>query len=79
MQALVNFDKPFLLETNAIKLGLGTVLCQKQTDSQYHPVAYASQSLTIYEHNCHSMKQEFHIPLRVYIPLRGSNTKVGNC
>ena len=28
--AFVNFDKPFLLETNASKLGLGVVLSQKQ-------------------------------------------------
>ena len=57
--AFANFDKPFLLETNANKLGLGAVLSQKQTDSQYHPLAYASQSLMTHEHNYHSMKQEF--------------------
>ena len=57
--AFANFDKPFLLETNASKLGLGTVLSQKQTDGQYYLVAYVSQSLTIHEHNYYSMKQEF--------------------
>ena len=57
--AFADFNKQFLLETDARKLGLGAVLIQKQTDSQYHPVAYASQSLTIHEHNHHSMKQEF--------------------
>ena len=40
--AFANFDKPFLLERDASKLGLGAVLSQKQADSQYHPVAYAS-------------------------------------
>ena len=30
--AFVNFDKPFLLETDARKLGLGVVLLQKQPD-----------------------------------------------
>ena len=40
--AFANFNKPFLLETNASKLGLGAVLSPKQTDGQYHPVAYAS-------------------------------------
>ena len=54
--AFDNFDKPFLLKTHATKLGLGAVLSQKQTDSQYHLVAYASQSLTIHEHNYHSTK-----------------------
>ena len=57
--AFAGFNKSFLLETNASKLGLGTVLSQKQTDGWYHPVAYASQSLTIHEHSNHSRKQEF--------------------
>ena len=59
MLAFADFDKPFLLETNASKLGLGAVLSQKQADGQYHLVAYASQSLTTHECNYHSMKQEF--------------------
>ena len=57
--AFAGFKKPFLLKTDTSKLGLGAVLSQKQTDSQYHPVAYASQSLTIHEHNYLSTKQEF--------------------
>ena len=57
--AFADFNKPFLLKTDASKLGLGAVLSQKQTDGQYHPVAYASWSLTIHECNYHSMKQEF--------------------
>ena len=39
--AFANYDKPFLLETDASKLGLGAVLSEKQTDGQYHLVAYA--------------------------------------
>ena len=54
-----DFNKPLLLETDASKLGLGAVLPQKQTDGQYHPVAYVSWSLTVHEHNYHSSKQEF--------------------
>ena len=57
--AFADFDGPFLLETDASKLGLGAVLSQKQDDGQYHPVVYASWSLTTHEHNYHSMKQEF--------------------
>ena len=30
--ALADFNKPFLLETNTSKLGLGAVLSQKPTD-----------------------------------------------
>ena len=40
--AFADFNKPFFLETNASKLGLGAVLSQKQTDGHYHPVAYPS-------------------------------------
>ena len=42
MLAFADIDKPFLLDTNASKLGLGAVLSQKQADSQYDPVVYAS-------------------------------------
>ena len=59
MLAFADFNKPFLVETDATKLGLGTVLSQKQADGQYHPVAYATQSLTTHDCNYHSMKQEF--------------------
>ena len=41
-----DFDKPFLLETDASKKGLGVVLSQKQSDGRYHPVAFGSCSLT---------------------------------
>ena len=57
--AFADFNKPFLLETDVSKLGLGAVLSEKQSDGWYYPVAYASQSLTIHEHNYHSTKQEF--------------------
>ena len=40
--AFANFYKPFLLETDTSKQGLGAMLSQKPTDGQYHPVAYAS-------------------------------------
>ena len=54
-----DFDKPFLLEMDASKEGLGAVLFQKQSDGRYHPVAFGSCSLTLAEKNYHSSKLEF--------------------
>ena len=54
-----DFDKPFLLETDASKEGLGAVLSQKQDDGCYHPVAFGSRTLTPSEQNYHSSKLEF--------------------
>ena len=54
-----DFDKPFLLETDASGKGLGAVLSQKQSDGQYHPIAYASCIMNETEQRYHSSKQEF--------------------
>ena len=54
-----DFDKPFLLETDASKEGLGVVLSQKQDDGCYHPIAFGSRTLTPSEQNYHSSKLEF--------------------
>ena len=57
--AFPDFDKPFLLETDASGRGLGAVLSQKQADGQYHPIAYASRVMNDTEQRYHSNKQEF--------------------
>ena len=57
--AFPDFNKPFLLETDASKSGSGAVLLQRLPDGWYHPVAYTSWSLTNHECNYHSTKQEF--------------------
>ena len=54
-----DFEKLFLLETDASKEGLGVVLSQKQSDGRYHPIAFGSCSLTPVEKNCLSSKLEF--------------------
>ena len=54
-----DFNKPFLLETDASGRGLGAVLSQKQADGRYHPIAYASRVMNETEQRYHSSKQEF--------------------
>ena len=53
-----DFEKPFLLETDASKEGLGVVLSQKQSNGWYHPIAFGSCSLSPAEKNYHSSKLE---------------------
>ena len=57
--AFTDLKKPFLLETDASKYGLGTILQQVQEDGRYHPVAYVSCALRRSEANYHSSKLEF--------------------
>ena len=57
--AFPDFNKPFLLETDASGRGLGAVLSQKQADGWYHPIAYASHVMNKTEQRYHSNKQEF--------------------
>ena len=54
-----DFNKPFMLETDASGRGLGAVLSQKQADGQYHPIAYASRVMNETEQRYHLNKQEF--------------------
>ena len=56
--AFPDFNKPFLLETDASGRGLGAVLSQKQADERYHPIAYASLVMNKTEQRYHSNKQE---------------------
>ena len=57
--AFADLKRPFLLEMDASKYGLGTILQQEQEDGKYHPVAYASHALRGSEANYHSSKLEF--------------------
>ena len=57
--AFTDFEKPFWLETDALKEGLGAVLLQEAGDGQFHLVAFASQELKGGEPKYHSLKLEF--------------------
>ena len=57
--ALADYTKPFLLEMDASKDGLGAVLFQKQADGHYHLVIYSSRALTPHERNYHLTQLEF--------------------
>ena len=54
-----DFNKPFLLEMDTSKEGLGAVLSQKQDDRCYNPITFGSRSLMPLEKNYHRSKLEF--------------------
>jgi len=49
--AYPNFNKDFVLETDASICGLGAVLSQVQEDGCFHPISYASRALSVQERN----------------------------
>ena len=57
--AFTDYSKPFLLETDVSKDGLGAVLLEKGDDGKYHPITYRSKALSKSERNHHSSKLEF--------------------
>ena len=57
--AYANYKKPFRLNTDASKTGLGAVLYQQQDDGTYRVILYASRSLSKTERNYDALKLKF--------------------
>jgi hypothetical protein len=57
---LVNpdFDKPFVLQTDASQIGTGAILLQEGEDGHKHPVAFASKKLLPREVNYSTIERE---------------------
>ena len=53
-----DFSQEFVMETDASRIGLGTVLAQEVEDGTRHPVAYASRTLQPHEENYGTTKLE---------------------
>ena len=53
-----DFDKPFILKTDASDFALGAVLSQRIEDSKEHPIAYASRTLNDTECNWSATEKE---------------------
>ena len=56
--AYPDFDKPFIVQTDASLKALGAVLSQVDKDGIEHPVAYSSQVLNKHERNYTVTKRE---------------------
>jgi hypothetical protein len=48
---LPNPEKPFLLESNALKWAMGAVLKQQNVNREWHPCGYLSQTFTDMQRN----------------------------
>jgi len=53
-----NFEKEFILLTDASKIALGAILSQKDDNNKEHPIAYDSKVLTKYESNYDTTRLE---------------------
>ncbi|CAM4534652.1 unnamed protein product [Lepidochelys kempii] len=55
-----DFDKPFLVTTDASNCGVGAVLMQEGPDQESHPVVFLSKKLSERESNWSVSKKEYY-------------------
>lgn len=53
-----NFDKPFILLTDASNYGIGVILCQEDEKGEEHPIVYLSRQLNKSEQNFAVIERE---------------------
>ena len=73
-----DYTKPFLLETDASKDGLGAVLSQTQADGWYHPIAYGSRELALDQTWVLALKWAVMEHLKEYLPYQSFVVQMDN-
>ncbi|CAM4595673.1 unnamed protein product [Caretta caretta] len=55
-----DFDKPFLVTTDASERGVGAVLMQEGPDQEFHPIVFLSKKLSERESNWSVSEKEYY-------------------
>ncbi|CAM4616494.1 unnamed protein product [Caretta caretta] len=65
-----DFDKPFLVTTDATERGVGAVLMQEGPDQEFHPVVFLSKKLSERESNWSVSEKECYTIVNALAKLR---------